>query len=125
MCLIQSADAMYIHENISIPHSASASIFTTLTCEQMDADKHFLSRWLFTDKVTFHVSEIMNTCNLIIWGTHSSISHKLERTSPKVNILCGVPCCKLGGPLFIHIHIIFGSPYLDMPAVSSISAAGQ
>jgi hypothetical protein len=98
MCLIPSADAMYIHENVSKPHSVFAGIFTTLMCEQMDADKHFLNRRLFTDKATFHVSEMVNALNLIILGTDNSIFYKFERTSPNVNVWCGMTCYQLYPP---------------------------
>ncbi|PNF43566.1 hypothetical protein B7P43_G03926 [Cryptotermes secundus] len=62
---------------------------------EMMEDETFMSRLIFSDEATFHLSGTVNLHNVRIWGTehpHETVEH--ERDFPKVNVICAV-----SGPL--------------------------
>jgi hypothetical protein len=74
---------------------------------------------MFSDQVTFHVSDAVNRHNVQIWGTqqpHSIMEH--VRDSPKVNVWHGVMYNMIIGPFFFAEKTVTGSSYLDMPFLS-------
>ncbi|PNF43528.1 hypothetical protein B7P43_G03919 [Cryptotermes secundus] len=82
--------------------------------EKME-DENFISRLIFSDEATFHLSGTVNRHNVRIWGTehqHETAEH--ERDSPKVNVFCAVSQDKLYGPFFFGGNTVTGQPYLDM-----------
>lgn len=79
------------------------------------SDDAFLSRLIFSDEATFHISGKVNRHNCRIWGTenpHEDMEH--ERDSPKVNVWCTLGRDQIIGPYFFEDRIINGGIYLDM-----------
>ena len=58
--------------------------FASTMCDRMEEDDNFLSRWVFSDEATFHLSGTVNTHNAITWGRENPhVSYELDRVSPK------------------------------------------
>ncbi|PNF40249.1 hypothetical protein B7P43_G07078 [Cryptotermes secundus] len=82
---------------------------------EMMEDETFISRLIFSDEATFHLSGTVNRHNVRIWGTehpHETVEH--ERDSPKVNVFCAVSQDKVYGPFFFEGNTVTGQTYLDM-----------
>ncbi|PNF40965.1 hypothetical protein B7P43_G08819 [Cryptotermes secundus] len=78
-------------------------------------DETFISRLIFSDEATFHLSGTVSRHNVRIWGTehpHETVEH--ERDSPKVNVFCAVSQDKVYGPFFFEGNTVTGQTYLDM-----------
>ena len=89
--------------------------FVSMMCQRIEGGDGFLNNWLFTDEATFHVSGRVNTHNCIVWARQNPhISYELERSSPKVNVWCGVSRNKVYGPFFFAEKTIRHETYLDM-----------
>lgn len=83
--------------------------------DRCDQDPAFLSRIMFSDEATFHISGTVNRHNVRIWGMehpHSTMEHL--RDSPKVNVWCGLMCDTIIGPFFFAEMTVTGTTYLDM-----------
>ncbi|PNF19518.1 hypothetical protein B7P43_G02327 [Cryptotermes secundus] len=88
--------------------------YCDLMLEMME-DETFISRLIFSDEVTFHLSGTVSHHNVHIWGTeypHQTVEH--ERDSPKVNVFCAVSQDKVYGPFFFEGNTVTGQTYLDM-----------
>ncbi|PNF14729.1 hypothetical protein B7P43_G08933 [Cryptotermes secundus] len=78
-------------------------------------DETFISRLIFSDEATFHLSGTVNRHNVRIWGTeqpHETVEH--ERDSPNVNVFSAVSQDKVYGPFFFEGNIVTGQTYPDM-----------
>ncbi|PNF42612.1 hypothetical protein B7P43_G01283 [Cryptotermes secundus] len=81
---------------------------------EMMEDENFISRLIFSNEATFHLSGTVNRHNVRIWGTehpHETVEH--ERDSPKVNVFCAVFQDKVYGPFFFEGNTVTGQTYLD------------
>ena len=88
--------------------------FCSSMLEMID-DETFISRLVFSDEATFHLSGTVNRHNVRIWGTehpHETVEH--VRNSPKVNVFCAVSRNKIFGPFFFENDTVTGQSYLDM-----------
>ena len=57
----------------------------------VEDDKILLSRLVFSEEVTFHLSGKVNRHQVSTWGTHhpyEAVEH--QRDYPKVNVFCAV-----------------------------------
>jgi hypothetical protein len=80
----------------------------------MEDDK-FLQHVIFSDKVTFHLSDNVKRHNVRIWGLqnpHTTLEH--ERDSPKVNVFCTISQTKVYGPFSFDENTVTGVTYLAM-----------
>ncbi|GBM99137.1 hypothetical protein AVEN_172401-1 [Araneus ventricosus] len=80
--------------------------------QEMEEDKNFLQRVMFSDEATFHVSGIVNRHNTRIWGVqnpHTVLEQ--ARDSPKVK--CGLPHDRMNYRAFSEV-IIRSDNYLYM-----------
>lgn len=78
-------------------------------------DEDFLTRIVFSDESTFHLSGKVNTHNVRIWGSenpHEVVA--LQRDSPKLNVFCAISKRKVYGPFFFGEKTVTGNSYLDM-----------
>jgi hypothetical protein len=69
----------------------------------------------FSDKVTFHVSDVVSRRNVSIWGSeypHAYVEDQHDST--KVNVFCAVSSQKVYGPFFFAEETVTGMTYLDM-----------
>ncbi|GFO35890.1 hypothetical protein PoB_006239500 [Plakobranchus ocellatus] len=76
----------------------------------MKNDPDLLSKIIFSDEVTFHLSEKMNKHNVRIWGTqnpHATL--EFEHNSPKVNVFCAATDKAVYGPFVFEGLSITGS----------------
>ena len=83
--------------------------------EMVEEDESFISRLVFSDEATFHLSGTVNRHNVRIWGTeppHQIVEH--TRDSPKVNVFCAVSQDKVYGPFFFEGRTVTGRSYLEM-----------
>ncbi|PNF26248.1 hypothetical protein B7P43_G02693 [Cryptotermes secundus] len=72
---------------------------------EMMEDETFISRLIFSDEASFHLSGTVNCHNMRIWGTehpHETVEH--ERDSPKVNVFCAVSQDKVYGPFSLNLQ---------------------
>jgi hypothetical protein len=82
---------------------------------QAMADEDFLSRLIFSDESSFHLSGKVNRHNVRIWGLenpHETLQH--ERDSPKVNVFCALSVRQVYGPFFFPEKTVNGIMYLRM-----------
>lgn len=83
--------------------------------DEENDDRDLVSRIVFSDEATFHLSGKVNRHNVRIWGTeqpHQIVQH--ERDSPKVNVFCAISRNKVYGPFFFAENTVTGITYLDM-----------
>ena len=65
--------------------------FATDMLMRIEYDTDFLKSIIFSDEAFFHVSGIVNSHNLRIWGSENPEEYrKAERDSSKVNVCCGL-----------------------------------
>lgn len=89
--------------------------FACVMLDRIAADETFLSRVMFTDEATFHVSGAVNRHNVRIWGSESPQALREHmRDSPKVNVWCGLMINRIVGPFFFQEPTVDGAIYLDM-----------
>lgn len=89
--------------------------FCTSFQESMENDPDLLSKIIFSDEATFHLSGKVNRHNVRIWGTqnpHATL--EFERNSPKVNVFCAVTERAVYGPFFFEGLTVTGQIYLEM-----------
>ncbi|GBM95583.1 hypothetical protein AVEN_207044-1 [Araneus ventricosus] len=56
-----------------------------------DVENDYLNRICSSDESNFHVSGMVNSHNVRIWGSENPhVSEQLQRDSPKVNVWCGL-----------------------------------
>lgn len=78
-------------------------------------DPTFLQHVLFSDEATFHVSGMVNKHNVRIWGSENPHeTRELERSSPKLNVWCGLMHNQVIGPFFFAEATVTSTTYLDM-----------
>ena len=83
--------------------------------EMVEEDEAFISRLIFSDETTFHLSGNVNRHNVRIWGTeppHETVKH--IRDSPKMNVFCAVSQDKVYGPFFFEERTVTGKKYFGM-----------
>ena len=89
--------------------------FAMMVLDKLDLDPGCLKRVCFSDKSTFHISELLNRHNLKIWGSKNSHDIcKLELDSPKLNMWCGIMHDKIIGPFFFAEKSITAQIYLNI-----------
>ena len=85
--------------------------------DRLDLDPGFLKRACFSDKLTFHVSALLNRHNMRIWSSENlHDTCKLERDSPKLNVWCGIMHDIIIGPFFFAKKSITAQIYLNLLA---------
>ncbi|GBN21210.1 hypothetical protein AVEN_191532-1 [Araneus ventricosus] len=92
---------------------------------RIDDDAEFLNRIMFSDETNFHLSGIVNSHNVLIWGSENTNEYlEIQRDSPKVNVWCGIMYGRVIGSFFftektltsvIHVDVLenFVSPHLE------------
>lgn len=71
--------------------------------------------FFMSDEATFHVSGNVNKHNCVIWGTYNPHDRREHtRSSPKVNVWCGISKFGVLGPYFFNAQTVTGDSYLDM-----------
>jgi len=81
----------------------------------MSSDGHFLQNVQFSDEATFHVSGVVNSRNVRIWGSENSHSNvERQRDSPKVNVSCAIFSQTVYGSFFFAEETVTSMTYLDM-----------
>jgi hypothetical protein len=79
-----------------------------------DEDETFLSRVVFSDDTTSHLSGLVNRHNLRIWGAENPntfVEH--VRDSQKINVFCAMSASKIYGSFFFAEQTVTGITYLD------------
>ena len=75
----------------------------------------FLKKVVFSDEATFHLCGKVSKHNARIWGTERPTTFlEHERNSPKINVLCGLSCEKVYGPIFFDNDTIKHPEYLEI-----------
>jgi hypothetical protein len=80
---------------------------------QAMADEDFLSRLIFSDESSYHLSGKVNRHNVCIWGLenpHETLQH--GRDSPKVNVFCAMSVRQVYVPFFFPEKTVNGIAYL-------------
>ena len=81
----------------------------------MENDPDLLSKIIFSDGATFHLSGKVNRHNVRIWGTQNPhVTLEFERNSPKVNVFCAVTERAVYGPYFFEGLTVTRQTYLEM-----------
>ena len=109
------AYTVQILQEIKPEDAPKRETFAITMLDRIAEDETFLSRMMFTDEATFHVSGKVNRHNVHMWGSenpHTFIEH--IRDSPKVNVWCGLLQNQIVGPFFFQENTITGNIYLDM-----------
>jgi hypothetical protein len=81
----------------------------------MENDDNLLSKIIFSDEATFHLSGKVNRHNVRIWGSenpHATL--EVERDSPKINAFCAVSERSVYGPFISEGQTVTGQSYLEM-----------
>jgi hypothetical protein len=69
----------------------------------------------FSDKATFHLGDIMNRHNCIIWGSQQPQEIvKYQRDTPKINVWCGMWKDGIIGPFFFQEATMTSCSYMDI-----------
>ncbi|GFO19801.1 hypothetical protein PoB_004630600 [Plakobranchus ocellatus] len=77
--------------------------FYHIVQEPMENGPDLLSKIIFRDEATLHLSGKMNRHNVRIWGTQNPHAIlEFERTSHKVNVFYAVTERAVYGPFFFH-----------------------
>ncbi|CAI6343896.1 unnamed protein product [Macrosiphum euphorbiae] len=75
--------------------------FCNFISEKQEENESFVSRIVFSDEATFHLSGKVNRHNVRIWALeqpHATVEH--QRDSPKINVFCAISRKKVYGPFF-------------------------
>lgn len=72
-------------------------------------------RIIFSDEAVFHTSGFVNRKNCILWGEEKPhVVQEYVRSSPKVNVWCGVCADGIIGPYFHTGESVNGATYLEL-----------
>jgi hypothetical protein len=83
--------------------------------ERINQNQDFLSRVMFSDEATFHLSGKVNRHSVRIWVPENPhVVHEHIRDSPKLNVWCGPMKDMIIGPFFFMEPNVTATPYLDM-----------
>jgi hypothetical protein len=91
--------------------------FSTFCVNFLDriSDKNLMSKAIFSDELTFHLSGNVNKHNCRIWALHNPrATVALGRDAPKVNAFFALSEQKVYRPFFFVEKTFTGSVYLDM-----------
>jgi hypothetical protein len=80
----------------------------------LDEDGNFLSRVVFSDETTSHLSGHVNHHKVRIWGAENPntfVEH--VRDNPKINEFCVMSALKIYGHFFFAEQTVTGITYLD------------
>ena len=89
--------------------------FCNFISEKQEENESFVSRIVFSDEATFHLSGKVNRHNVRIWALeqpHATVEH--QRDSPKINVFCAISRKKVYGPFFFEENTVTGNTYLNM-----------
>jgi hypothetical protein len=81
----------------------------------MENGDNLLSKLIFSDEATFHLSGKVNRHNVRVWGSenpHATL--EVERDSPKINVFCAVSERTVYGPFIFEEQTVTGQSYLEM-----------
>ncbi|VVC37581.1 Protein of unknown function DUF4817,Domain of unknown function DUF4371 [Cinara cedri] len=81
--------------------------FCDFISEKRGENESFVSRIVFSDEATFHVSGKVNRHNVRIWAleqSHATVEH--QRDSPKINVFCAISREKVYGPFCLPVGVI-------------------
>lgn len=94
---------------------AARSNFAHDMLSRLESDSDFLSKIVFTDEATFHISGQVNTHNCRIWATEKPDGIRENvRGSPKVNAWCGIARDRILGPHFFTGSTVTADAYLQL-----------
>ena len=74
-----------------------------------------MTRFVFSDEATFHLTGKVNKHNARICGTeHPHLTREYVRYSPKMNVFCAISKKHVYGPFFFEGTTVNSEAYLDI-----------
>jgi hypothetical protein len=81
----------------------------------MEIDDNLLSKIIFSDEATFHLSGKVNRHNVRIWESENPhVTLEVERDSAKINVFFAVSERTVYGPFIFEGQTVSGQSYLEM-----------
>ncbi|GBN11387.1 hypothetical protein AVEN_259220-1 [Araneus ventricosus] len=94
--------------------------FSVEMLSRIKNEHNFLSRIIFSEEATFHVSNKVNKHNYRIWHSENPHAVQVERNSRKINVWCVLAHDIVIGPFFFTETSVTANIYLDMLQIYAI-----
>lgn len=94
---------------------AARTWFANWCMENIQSDRSFLHRIIFSDECVFHVDGKVNKHNVRIWGTENPHAYReVARNSDKVTVWCAMSVNGVIGPYYFDEPNVSGASYLQL-----------